>query len=263
MNTTSIKSNQNFANPVYKNNFLSNSKDVVTYVKSNIEAKTNINEDISQRKVLASKSEDGYFYLSAADITETARAITTTVAPELLINTLTYQPDLTDNPAEEAALFREMLRPFANLPEKPRQKAILKLIQDRLAEKVTYGFDIDTEGKEEYSSSVAEILADNGNGIDCEDYTNLANFYFDIAQQENMLPKDAKMINLSIPKHMFAVYVSPSYDDAGAEYYVIDTYTASYGRSTFLKWIDSNNMINPGENLNTLQEYADILKKKI
>jgi hypothetical protein len=187
--------------------------------------KSNTNHSLKPRKIVAQKKEDAFFYLSVDDFADTAKATAMMAKPEIFNVIATYQPSMQDSVAKEGAIFREMMRPFLDLPEEQRQKAVILLIQDRLAQKATYGHDIDTEGVGEFYSNVEHILADKAQGIDCEDYSELAQFYLEIAQEEKVIPQEANFYQLYIPEHQLLIYELPATEGKQAQHYVIDNIT--------------------------------------
>ena len=182
-------------------------------------------------------------------------------------NAFTTQPSLGKTEEEEWAIFSEMLKPFKDLPEDQREKAVLILIQDRLKSHIQYGYDKDSEGVEEYISNSEEIMQDGGQYIDCEDYSMLCERWSEIAKKEGLLPKNAEFrsVFINTPEndngHVLFIYETPSSTVEGeSEYYVIDTFTTfnSLGENANkLDAISAGKFDSNNDDLVSLQEYLE------
>jgi predicted transglutaminase-like cysteine proteinase len=159
---------------------------------------------------------------------------------------ISYQPPLENNTVREASLFKELLKPFEDLPPLAKEKATLLTILHRVAANVVYSYDIDTTGAEEYWRSTEEILARGGKGIDCEDYAILANFYTMHAQESSYLPQDAKFGIFILPSHALFYYERTLPNEDKPEFYVIDTFTVG----------DLSVQVSDANYLRTLKEYV-------
>jgi predicted transglutaminase-like cysteine proteinase len=162
---------------------------------------------------------------------------------------ISYQPPLENNIVREAALFKELLKPFKHLPPLAKEKATLMTILHRLATNVIYDFDINTAGVEDYWLTTEKILARGGKRIDCEDYVTLFNFYASLGQEDSFLPQDAKFGMFTLPQHALFYYERTLPNTDNPEFYVMDTSTVE-NLSESLRWSSSKNY------LTTLKEYT-------
>jgi predicted transglutaminase-like cysteine proteinase len=162
---------------------------------------------------------------------------------------ISYQPPLENNTVREAALFKELLKPFKDLPSLAKEKATLLTILHRVAANVVYAYDMDTTGVEDYFRSAQETLARGGKEIDCEDYAILANFYAMHAQELLYLPQDAKFGIFILPGHALFYYERTLPNEDKPEFYVMDTFTVG-ALSNSLWWVSAANY------LRTLKEYV-------
>ena len=173
----------------------------------------------------------------------------------------TVQPELGANEAEEYAIFKQLMEPYKNLPEDERQKAVLVLMQDRLREHVSYGYDQDSEGVDHYVSSPEETLADGGENIDCEDYALMCERWCGYARAEGIIPADSKThvfsVNTPDGENPHAIFVYES-NDIPPERYVIDTFTTSdEDQPTRIdEWVDKD-LDSNGDDLVSLDEYLE------
>ena len=169
----------------------------------------------------------------------------------------TVQPRLGGTEAEEYAIFKNLMAPYKDLPPDQQQKAVLVLMQDRLREHITYGYDSNTEGVAEYVASPAETLADNGQGIDCEDYAIMCERWCGYAKAEGLLPQESNSCvlivdDLAIDSSAHAIFVYES-DGSPSERYVIDTLSIADqnpATSAFDNDLDSS-----GDDLVSFDEY--------
>ncbi|MDP0588446.1 MAG: hypothetical protein QS748_04355 [Candidatus Endonucleobacter bathymodioli] len=197
--------------------------------------------------------------VDADAISDAAKLAVHFANPSLLMPINTYQSKLGATVEEESAIFREMLKPFQHLPEDQRQKAVLLLIQDRMSEHFTYAYDHDSEGVTEFWSTPSHVLSDRAKNIDCEDYTFMAEFWAEIAQEEGLLPEEACFRNVLVPGHMIFIYDLPG---DPPQRYVIDTATTFLNVDERNHWTDIfspdiETGVDNDDDLVTLQEYLD------
>ena len=169
----------------------------------------------------------------------------------------TVQPQLGGTEAEEYAIFKNLMAPYKDLPPDQQQKAVLVLMQDRLREHITYGYDSNTEGVAEYVASPAETLADNGQGIDCEDYAIMCERWCGYAKAEGLLPQESNSCvlivdDLAIDSRAHAIFVYES-DDSPSERYVIDTLSIA-DQNPATSALD-NDLDSSGDDLVSFDEY--------
>jgi predicted transglutaminase-like cysteine proteinase len=165
---------------------------------------------------------------------------------------ISYQPPLENNIVREVALFKELLKPFDNLPPLAKEKATLLTISHRLTANVEYDSDTNTAGVEDYWSSPRETLASGGKGIDCEDCAILVNFYAMHAQELSYLPQEAKFGIFRLPGHALFYYERTLPNTDNPEFYVIDSLTVKDSSASWTRL--------SGENyLKTLKQYTSDL----
>ena len=169
----------------------------------------------------------------------------------------TVQPRLGATEAEEYAIFKNLMAPYKDLPPDQQQKAVLVLMQDRLREHITYGYDSNTEGVADYVASPAETLADNGQGIDCEDYAIMCERWCGYAKAEGLLPQESNSCvlivdDLAIDSSAHAIFV---YESAGSpsERYVIDTLSIADQNPATTAF--DNDLDSSGDDLVSFDEY--------
>jgi transcription elongation factor Elf1 len=172
-----------------------------------------------------------------------------------------FYPDLGASPEEEKIIFLNSLNKVTQgLSGKEKSKAVLLHIVERFkATGFTYGRDIDTEELDNIAQSVAEVLADRGKDIDCEDFSIMADFWLKSAIEAKYLPKASKSFILcgrdknSIVGHAVAVYQDPEGDT-----YIID------GTINSVKLLTFNQYKEFSRNLDYLYgEYEYTLKNKV
>ena len=156
-----------------------------------------------------------------------------------------YQPPLEKTIEAESALFIEILKPYQNLDPISKQKATLLTIMHRISQVVTYGDDLNSKGELiDFWSTPEDILSRSGQGIDCEDYATLADFYARHAQEKSYLPESANFGIFILPGHALFYYEVNLPNKDTPEFYVIDTKTIGALKSS------------PSTNkLTTLKEY--------
>ena len=169
----------------------------------------------------------------------------------------TVQPRLGGTEAEEYAIFKNLMAPYKDLPPDQQQKAVLVLMQDRLREHITYGYDSNTEGVADYVASPAETLADNGQGIDCEDYAIMCERWCGYAKAEGLLPPESNSCvlivdDLAIDSSAHAIFVYES-DGSPSERYVIDTLSIA-DQNPATSALD-NDLDSSGDDLVSFDEY--------
>jgi hypothetical protein len=125
-----------------------------------------------------------------------------------------FYPDIGATPEEEKAIFLDSLdKVTKGLEGQEKSKAVLLHVLERFkVTGFTYRLDKDTEGVHDVASSVAETLADKGQGIDCEDFSIIADFWMKAAIEKGYLPEGSKSYMLYGQKHAVAVYQSPEGD---------------------------------------------------
>jgi hypothetical protein len=122
---------------------------------------------------------------------------------------------LGENLEEEKANFLKTIEFSKDLSEGERTKVVLSAIQSRFAyHDFSYQYDVKTEGVEDFWSSPNDILKDQGQGIDCDDFTTMAKFWGETAKEAGFIPPEGEFafVTGQLPDvgHAVCVYYAPN-----------------------------------------------------
>ena len=177
----------------------------------------------SQKQPIAKNFDDKKDIEMAVVNTAVSTATGTYCSQQITLTELRdlFKPSLgTTIQLEKEAFLSSLKLITKGLEGDEKTKAALIHIQKRArALGFTFGSDSDTDGVTDQMATAEEIIADGGQGLDCEDFAGMITFWGHAAADEGYLPEGSEFVVITGKRHVVtkiahvvSVFISPDGD---------------------------------------------------